>query len=45
MIEVKAYIYKGDLDENDALRNELKIIKYYLEILKERVIFDTLKKR
>ena len=55
MIEVKAYIYKGDLpfgmhtighlDENDSLRNELKIIKYYLEILKERVIFDTLKKR
>ncbi len=31
--------------ENDSLRNELKIIKYYLEILKERVIFDTLKKR
>ncbi len=31
--------------QNDSLRNELKNIKYYLEILKERVIFDTLKKR
>ena len=29
----------------DSLRNELKITKYYLEILKERVIFDTIKKR
>lgn len=31
--------------QNDSLRNELKNIKYYLEFLKERVIFDTLKKR
>jgi hypothetical protein len=31
--------------ENDSLKNELKIVKYYLEILKERVIIDTLKRR
>lgn len=31
--------------ENDSLKRELKIVAYYLEILKERVIIDTLKRR
>jgi hypothetical protein len=31
--------------ENDSLKKELITVKYYLEILKERVIIDTLKRR
>ena len=31
--------------ENDSLKKELQTIKYYLEILKERVIIDTLKRK
>jgi len=31
--------------QNDSLRKELITVNYYLEILKERVIIDTLKKK
>ena len=31
--------------ENDSLKKELEVNKYYLQILRERVIFDTVKKR
>ena len=36
---------KNVTKERDSLRKELDLTKYYLDILKERVIFDTLKRK
>lgn len=43
--EGKNYEIRKLKRENDSLRKELNVTNYYLEILKERVIIDTLKKK
>lgn len=42
--EVNAYNSARYKRENDSLRKELQIKDYYLSIMKEKIIFDSIKK-